>query len=977
MEDIIEKENNQLIENIKGQISEIDRMIGWTKSNMEERRAAEVFKQLVDKRRTLRRYQSALSSNPAIAAFGESQKGKSYVISSLLASKGQQFMVSDNDGKTFNFIEEMNPPTNETEATGVVTRFTNSYKSPDAEYPIKVKLLSLADILQILCNTAYLDVKSHIVISREDINEEMAALERKYAGAPEVQSWLIEDDVLTVREHVERYMSNVASELLNSDFFDVLTKIIRKMAPKDWPSLMARLWYDNASITMLFTRLLEGYQAAGYAEEIFIPVSALLNTHTTLMSSMCLQNLGNSNPVIGNPDLNDGTDILCGEEGGWHVVRGFNKSILSALTAEIVFQIPDDSIEEELSFCVDGVTDENEKAYLLSHGWNRSVNKRFLRSVDILDFPGARSRLEIDESQIPQELATQMVLRGKVAYLFNKYSDEKRINVLMVCHDHMQNGSSAMPPILRKWVEDNIGKTPRDRELFIDKSIISPLFLIATKFNIDLRVDVSATKNELLDNRWDDRFSKVLYNQVLMATSNKWFDNWTPSGSFRNTYLLRDYKYSGTHGNRLFEGFAETGSEIKENDPEFRKRLRESFSTNANVRTFFDDTVMAWNSACTQNNDGTVLIIQKLGVVAGNAKESRLYKNRSDIQRIHNEVTALMSEFFHNDDEGDALQRAIIRGGGIIAELDVACGRDNYAFGRVVKSLQITENYVFDTYYSGLNSTSMIEERDMKEYDLILRRCMGEISPSNSFDRNLDILTRHYHFSTPEECRSFFENVKGLSLYLLFEGDRQKKTNSRQLAEKIVDKWLDDLQTPRKLKFYETLGLNALVMLDLIENMRAIAKSTDLVQLIAASISPSVDAITVPHAILDMIADTTAEIINSFVLDFGYSGYDALKLAELRAINDDKHLGLSFAYDVNRAMPADLEAFSAMFDAMRPTEENSSLTNLPSFTNYNIWTEMLLISFIASHDIPTYDVEANRKLGEILERFTELKVFID
>ncbi len=973
MEDIIDKENNQLIANISAQISEIDKMIGWAKANMEERRASEVFKQLVDKRRTLRRYQAALSSNPAIAAFGESQKGKSYVISSLLASKGEQFTVTDNNGVIYNFIEEMNPPTNETEATGVVTRFTNGYTVPDANFPIKVKLLSMADILQILCNTAYLDVKSHLIISREEINEEMAMLERKYAGAPDVQSWLIEDDILTIKEHVERYMANVASELLSSDFFDVLTRIVRKIQPKDWPAIMARLWYDNASITQLFSRLLEGYQAVGYAEEIFIPVSALLNLHTTLMSSMCLQNLGNNLPVTGNSSLDDGTDILCGAEGGWHEVAGFNKSILSAMTAEVVFQIPDESIKEELSFCLDGVTDENEKAYLLSHGWNRSVNKQFLNSVDILDFPGARSRLEIEESQIPKELATQMVLRGKVAYLFNKYSDEKRINVLMICHDHMQNGSSAMPPILKKWIEDNIGSTPREREAFIDKSIISPLFLIATKFNIDLRVDVSATKNEQLDNRWDDRFSKVLYNQVLMATSNKWFDDWTPAGSFRNTYLLRDYKYSGINGNRLFEGFAETGVETKENDPEFRAKLHESFSTNANVRKFFDDTVMAWNSACTQNNDGTVLIIQKLGIVAGNAKESRLYKNKADVARIHNEVAALMNEFYHNENDGDALQRAITRGGGIIAELDIACGRNNYVFGRVIKSLQITENYVFDIYYAGLNNTSMIEERDMKEYDLILRRCMGEISPSNSFERNLEILTRRYHFPSTEECRSFFENVKGLSLDILFEGDRQKKTNSRQLAEKVVDKWLDDLQAPRKLKHYESLGLNVLVMLDLIENMKAVAQTTGLVQFIASTISPFVDAITVPHALLDMIADTTAEIINSFVLNFGYTRYDDLKIAELRALNDDKHLGLSFDYNVRRALPVDLDAFSAMFDAMRPTEENTSLTNLPSYSNYNTWTEMLMISFIASHDIPTYDVEANRKLGKILETFATLK----
>ena len=118
MKDIIEKQNHELIKNISDQIDSINEFIRWSQSNLAESRKVEVFKKLIDKRRQLKRYLFSLSSNPAIAAFGESQKGKSYVISSLLASKGTQFTVTDKNGVVYNFIEEMNPPTNDTEATG-------------------------------------------------------------------------------------------------------------------------------------------------------------------------------------------------------------------------------------------------------------------------------------------------------------------------------------------------------------------------------------------------------------------------------------------------------------------------------------------------------------------------------------------------------------------------------------------------------------------------------------------------------------------------------------------------------------------------------------------------------------------------------------------------------------------------------------------------------------------------------------------
>ena len=971
MNDIIETKNSELIKNVTDQINSINNFIKWGDSHLQESRREETFKKLVNVRRHLKRLRFSLESNPAIAAFGESQKGKSYVISSLLARKGQQFMVLDpKTGDSYNFVEQLNPITRDTEATGVATRFTRSYDVPDENYPIMVKVLSIADMLQILCDTAYNDVKSHSVIDREDIDEFMLAQERRYKGTSKVQSVLDEDDIMNVREYVEEHVgSTKAKELLDSRFFDVLARIVPYVQPREWPQLMSKLWYDNSDITNLFVRMLQGYETLGFSKRVYIPISALLNTTTTLMSSLCLQRLDVASPTTGNVDPNMGTDLLTEDQKN---VGGFSKSVLSAIAAEVVFQIPEETISEELIYNLDGIQEDGNRQRLLSKGWNKKVSKDFLNTVDIFDFPGARAALELQEEQIKIELNNKMMLRGKVRYLFNKYSDERLINVLMLCHDHMQNGPTVMPGLVEQWVKQNMGATVRERTAYLDKSIVSPLFMIATKFNIDMSHSVQSGGDDQIEKRWEDRYKKVLYDQVLQADSLSWFGNWTERGGFRNTYLLRDYKWSGVNGNRLFEGFDTQGVETSEIDAPFHQELRQSFITSPYVNTFFEDPELAWDAAATMNNDGATRIIENLGIVATNAKESRLYKYQSEVKGLHAQTLQLMQEYYHDENDEDVLQKAIARSGSIVAEFDVVCGKDNYFFGRMIQNLQVSENYVFDFYYNSLNSTKMIADRDMKEYDLILSRCHGRISSSNTFEKNLEILRQEYHYPTTHDCKEFFEGVKGISLEKLFECNFKQKSNSEQLAEGIVNKWIEDIKTQKNLKYYEAEGCNTLTVLDLIENIKAVADTTNLVPIIAKTISPFVDAINIPHQILDMIADTTAEIINEFVVTFGYNYYSEDKIADLKLINEKNNLHLSFDYGMTDKVPMSNDELSDLFDDIRPTEENAMLTSLPSYINYNKWIDLLLISFIASYNVPNYDVEANKQLGILLQSFKDL-----
>ena len=72
-----------MIENIISQIDNIDKSLRWIKKNKPSDYEQRFF-QLVEERRKLKKMQTANEDNPAIAAFGVSQVGKSYLMNCML-----------------------------------------------------------------------------------------------------------------------------------------------------------------------------------------------------------------------------------------------------------------------------------------------------------------------------------------------------------------------------------------------------------------------------------------------------------------------------------------------------------------------------------------------------------------------------------------------------------------------------------------------------------------------------------------------------------------------------------------------------------------------------------------------------------------------------------------------------------------------------------------------------------------------------
>lgn len=976
---------------INSQIRAINQSIDWVNKTLKSGRKFTTFKDLVDQRRRLRSLRSALMENPAIATYGESQKGKSYVISNLLADSGKPFKIKtsekDSDGncRFYNFIEDINPITTDTEATGVVTRFTSYSKQPSlylADYPVRIKLLSITDLVTILCEGYFNDICNYKTLDKEYIDKEAEEIYQKYINSPilreGIDSVLSEDDIFDLQEYIQKYICNGMREVLASSYFDRIAQVITRIPfnVEVLSGLFRLLWGCEASLTSLFSDLLNEYQRWEFARDIYVPITAVLNTHNTMLGVLCLNALTKKTELSGDDLLADRTEVIVFSEGMKRTIENVNKAVLSALTAEVIFKIEPEYFENEDSFHLEGITSLHT---LDKVGKNSPIKKELLKENDLLDFPGARRRENLYTTQIPDK-QSELVLRGKVAFLFNKYSAFNMINILLFCHDYQQTGQSVMPGLLADWVLKNVGSNVALRTENIRRSVISPLFIIATKFNKDMEFRSSASANLQLDERWDARFKNVLYKQCLNADSEKeekflWFKNWTDRGSFKNTYLLRDYKYSGNVGgeaSQLYSGFIEKGKETGELlTPVFKKSLRDSFIRNVNVCQFFEDPEFAWDIATSINNDGALYIIKNLSIAAENAEKTRSYRFSNIVEDTYREVLRVLSQYYHAEDGDDLLQANIVKFGSMWREMDIACGKDNYFFGRMIQKLQIKEDVVFNYYHELLHSTRLIENSNIKEYDLIRLRCGTKLDASKDDDFNWNVLCDVYHFSTLQAAKDYY-GKRNIDLRDLVTNNYKKKcSNSSQLAFGILDKWFEYLMSEDTVNYFTRQNFDGIVLADFLENMRSVANFIHLEELIANSISQYVDSYSVNAAYEEMIADITASVLNNFVVNMGYEYLSEEKKSELKMLNEKYHIGLTYRFEEKRTTIWDEEKLSDLFDQVRPSDENSEylLETQPAYLNYQRWMEYVTLSFLITYDVPDYDVEANHLLGRLIEDY--------
>ena len=934
--------------NILSQLELIEKSNNWIKSSLKGDKQKNAYRNMVDCRRKLKKKKFALESNPAAAMYGESQVGKSYLISSLLSEEGKPFGTCTEEGVFYNFIEEMNPPGGGNEATSLVSRFSVNYKPINPKFPVKAILLTPSDIVLVLCDTFYNDIKvDHSSIKQQDeINSDIEILKENYNNRQPIQKVFQEDDVLDMQDYFKDNFSSKANNIIYSNFFEEISFLISKATPKEWKDIFSLLWNKNENFTALFEALINEYEIIKFSSTIYLPLESVLYKHGTLLDVKRLREIYAAPNNI-ESEYNPITTVLL-EDGSQEIQ--FPKSFLCALAAELVFCQQESLLE----------------------------GKPFLQETDLLDFPGARGRMSLPQNEISNENIPELLLRGKVAYLFNKYSEYGIINIFVLCAKHDQPAQRSMPFMLNNWINKFIGDSPEKREVFVNNAKVPPLFIVGTFFNVNLEYNPNQDRENntsSLDYRWEQRFEKSLSNEVLDNKTYQWFNNWTTSNKdFKNIFLLRDFVFSESKS-LLFRGYLEQKKEIEEishpSYPNLREKLRQSFIDYPFVNKHFDNPSESWDRAASINEDGTKLIIDKLTIAASNINQARIEKMRFELNEISESILSELQKYFHSNDKDDALIKAKSTAGEIQHKLDVAFSADGIKlFGQLMKEFMIDESVVLELFRKKIDD---IEHREVVNMDVYSNyRIQVPVIENDTTETYFERLCIHYEKVTEDQKNQFRSEheTNNIDLGELINGNSELiKNNALQLAEKLIEHWflhinLNDKQTIQKV--LANNGSSSSIQ-DISDMYQKLFKKFDIANKIAKKIHFYVEGNNKSNLPYEIIADISSEILNKCINSVGFDYFDESEFNDLIIANKTNNLGLVLEHQLNPRAESVAELFNKIENWNEIIQSNpEEMKSLPSYRNYLLWYDRLKVAFVSVCDIPNYDIEANEKLGTII-----------
>lgn len=956
-----------MITKITDQIENINKSLDWIKKNKPQD-YDQKFIQLIELRRTLRKVLSASYNNPGIAAFGKSQVGKSYLISCLLQDNGKPFMVKAGN-ELHNFVYKINPPSDNgggKESTGVITRFSSFNRASDRyseKFPVLVKTFSVTDLLLVLADSYFNDFGDYVVIDEDEINTISQKWNEKYSNSAIVSNSPIKaDDILFLKYYFNKYIHH-AHTLNKTSLFNHLTMLIERIPVSDYPNVFSCLWNNETNFSNVFTRLLTTLSTFGFAEYIYLPIEAVLHKdvkENTIMSVQCLKQLfEESKTHTSDVYIKKGDDFV-------KCATNMPKSELCAICSEVVFKIEESFLSSTQSYAW-----ENMNASVQNKVNHNPIELKMLRTNDLLDFPGARSREAERLSKLSTSTVMDFFLRGKVAYLFNKYNEEMFINILLYCHHNKDNDVTYLYSLLESWVHNYVGKTPSERKHKIEIAHKSPLFYIGTMFNLDMELQPGKVESEqteeTIDQTWIGRFETILNRQCFHRETTDWVKNWTEDGDdFKNSYVLRDYKFS----EKIYNGFAEEGKETSRRISDvFYDKMRSSFIKDQYVQNLFQNPDIAWDAAASMNNDGALYILENLADVAAQMDKTR----EEDFAKVLNSVSGKLYDIMHgyhqSTDIEEILEGNIRKAKAIFREMDFTCNTDNYYFGHLIQALQITEPECYKVVHKVMQSSEILGKvNDFKDYEIIRSSCKNSGYPIEEAKEDTDkwqCIMNTYGFSTQSDAEEFLIH-KHIDIQKLFSGSFKRKQNSCVIADAVYNHWCAKIKSVDFInEFSNEDNFDSSIMANLIEQMILTSETLSIADRMAGLISDYVNVIDIHAANESLISDILADVIQDFVLDFGFEYLSDEEKASAKKVCQNRKIP-AFNF-IEKEMPeiVDEVGLTALFNEMSTNPK----ALLPSFEdNYHKWLEYMFISFVATLEIPDYDPDANMVLEVLLKK---------
>jgi hypothetical protein len=531
----------------------------------------------------LRRRAASLYSSAkvpvAAAVYGPSQVGKSLFVGRVLAPSAEDYSPLGRDEQSgepayfqqLSFDVDLNPQSGSNEATALVTRFTTKDRisvGGAPEFPVVVRALSRAQWLRVLARGYSVEcVAPDELWSQELLEELFEQLSRRYSAHDMDRQWRLDLlDAYAYMRSCDRRGFPAAEAVVNG----LLARY--PLSEDGYVALAARLFWNNwASLTSLFLRI------NGFLSQIAAPdrdpvilvhwagVRFLLDSQRSKTherrTSRCFSRVEWTDFQLVTRDGWTALDY----RPGWHGGNEPLETIQAAMLELVIPVLP----------------------HRLSEDWRKVVEQ-----IDILDIPGIRAGRQGAEQGKRTSADTldeqmEIVKRGKVAYLFERYTDELQIQtLLLLARGGNLEVTAQMKSNVEKWGKARYGEAWPSRV----RDELPALFIGLTGVDEEFR-NRSEWPGPML---YETRLTQLV--DALGTMMNDFGGRGQP---FTNTYPLR---YPGTWD-------ANSQQREKEGADKWH-HAGQAFLASAQVQRYVAAPELKWQAAIRDDDGGLSLISQ-------------------------------------------------------------------------------------------------------------------------------------------------------------------------------------------------------------------------------------------------------------------------------------------------------------------------------------------------------------------------------
>jgi hypothetical protein len=921
--------------------SDFDRGIDWLKQRGALGKSMST--NLFHHQRLTQKITKALTNKPVFAAFGASQVGKSYLIKNILSDEDSPLMIEFGGGRLHNFIDDINPIGQGRESTGVVTRFTID-KNSGGDFPVKIKLLEVKDLIIIFSN-ALIDNIDFNTPNRDALFSQLERLDRN-EWESDFQVKIDKYDVREIRDYLESKHPNLQGywrELEDVGFWNFVEGHFNEIIQSSsfFNDTFGILWMNNELLSDQFRYLIEAHHDLTFNSEIWTEIRSVLRPNLEygqeegigglgLIEVKCVEALAK------DPDLEEKIAVLVKNQNK-ESISHVNRDALSALSKEITLNVSCEGLD----------------------------SRSFLETTDLMDFPGARSKRNLEDDNISKNDVPRGIafLRAKVAYLFEKYSNDFEMNNLLFCIPPEQNNITGLPATLNDWVERNVGGTPEQRNTRLQSMKSPPLMIILTKWNKNLVGDPSDTPQDL-GQRWDTVFNTFLRNEYISGKG--WDRNWTAAGDkFTNYYLLRDFKYSKElfESNEQNEGETRLSSTFKrngfENVEDYFSKLKSSFLKFEFVREFIPSPEEVWEESSTPGKDGSALIIEALN----KASEFSGFEQHSKevLTFAKSELENALAPFLRGEDEESQRRngKAFVQRLRQIA-LPLITRQSDLIY-RI--QLALTANH--DDFLPLLQKRPL--KNDVNNPETVQRFLMAfpQLNPDLTVDEIVKLLTTILGLPAGE-IKVHVREHYDISLDTLFH-EQHLDTNS--IVSDVIDLYAQEkLKMNNEMEKIVQTGFDQDVLLNLLNHYKNGIKNRKVAQKLDPILQHMSARIALGNFDESLISRLIAKWWNEFIMDCDHRFYDSEETRDLEKLENGR-LNFKEVYQTNQD-----EAYHALDDlfGQSPSSDLSNIQTLPGIEKQNAWLTNIERIVLMNCGGVVFDQEEQEELSEILEKIRSL-----